>query len=480
MTISSSTRKAGPFDGNGVTTAFSFAFKVFATSDIRVVKTSALDVESDLVLDTHYTVTLNADQDNDPGGVVTYAGLATGTKLTIVGNLSELQPTDITNGGGFFPRVIENGLDRMVVYAQQLREVMNRTIRFPVSDSVQAVDLPVAGDRANKALIFDADGNVTVSDSDYNDQVAAVGALASAAAGSATAAASSEAGAAAQAVIAAGQAAVATGQAVTATEQAAIATAIAESIAGGPVASVNGMTGIVTGIAVTGANTFTDAQNEAKGANIASAATINLTTATGNFVHVTGVTAITAITIPVGAERTVVFDGVLTLTHGASLLLPGAANITTAANDRMMVRGDTAGATVVTYTKANGTAVVVQSVATQAELEAASSNSVTLTPLNANWHPGAAKAWLKCDATGIILASHNITSITDSGVGLVTVTLATDFSDSNYVVVTGMQGIRFPSVGSQGPGSFTLSSYNTSESLQDPLGYFVACYGDQA
>lgn len=96
------------------------------------------------------------------------------------------------------------------------------------------------------------------------------------------------------------------------------------------------------------------AQNEVKGADIASAGTINLTTATGNLVHITGTTTITAITIPVGAERTVIFDGILTLTHGAALLLPGAANITTAANDRAIVRGDTAGAVVTSYTRADG------------------------------------------------------------------------------------------------------------------------------
>lgn len=99
------------------------------------------------------------------------------------------------------------------------------------------------------------------------------------------------------------------------------------------------------------------AQNEVKGADIASAATINLTAPTGNLVHVTGTTTITAITIPVGAERTIIFDGALTLTHGAALLLPGAANIITAANDRMTVRGDTAGAIVVSYDRANGAPV---------------------------------------------------------------------------------------------------------------------------
>lgn len=101
------------------------------------------------------------------------------------------------------------------------------------------------------------------------------------------------------------------------------------------------------------------AQNEVKGADIASAATINLTTATGNLVHITGTTTITAITIPSGAERTLVFDGVLTLTHNATtLILPNAANITTAAGDVVVVRGDGSGnARVVSYQRSNGDSV---------------------------------------------------------------------------------------------------------------------------
>lgn len=99
------------------------------------------------------------------------------------------------------------------------------------------------------------------------------------------------------------------------------------------------------------------AVNEVLGAPIASAATIDLTAATGNMVHVTGTTAIIAITIPIGAERTVIFDGALVLTHGAGLLLPGAANIATAVGDRMVVRGDTGGAVVIGFNRASGAPV---------------------------------------------------------------------------------------------------------------------------
>ena len=102
---------------------------------------------------------------------------------------------------------------------------------------------------------------------------------------------------------------------------------------------------------------LTGVLNEVKGANVASATTINLTATTGNLVHITGTTPITGITLQVGAERTVIFDGVMALTNSAGLVLPGAANITTAVGDSMVVRGDTAGAVVTGYTRASGNAV---------------------------------------------------------------------------------------------------------------------------
>lgn len=113
------------------------------------------------------------------------------------------------------------------------------------------------------------------------------------------------------------------------------------------------------------------AQKEVRGADIASAATINLTTATGNLVHVTGNVGITGITIPVGAEYTVIFDGTPVITHSAALVLPDAANITASAGSKMIVRGDTAGAVVVLYNAGSATA---------AEIRAATATSKPMTP----------------------------------------------------------------------------------------------------
>lgn len=76
------------------------------------------------------------------------------------------------------------------------------------------------------------------------------------------------------------------------------------------------------------------------GADIASAATIDLDAATGDFVDVTGTTPITAITLADGVEKTVRFTGILLLTDGASLVLPGSVTIRTAAGDIAVFRGD--------------------------------------------------------------------------------------------------------------------------------------------
>lgn len=80
-----------------------------------------------------------------------------------------------------------------------------------------------------------------------------------------------------------------------------------------------------------------------QGADVASAATVNLRTTTGDYVNITGTTTITAITLDKGQERTVQFSGILTLTNGASLILPGGVNITTAAGDTAKFRGEAAG-----------------------------------------------------------------------------------------------------------------------------------------
>lgn len=136
MTISSATRKAGPYNGNNVTTSFPFTFKVFSDSDVLVVKTDAAGAEATLALATDYTVILNADQNASPGGSVDLpAALASTYKLTISSALSALQPVSLTNTGGFYPEVLNTALDRLTILLQQVSEQASRAVKTPISSS---------------------------------------------------------------------------------------------------------------------------------------------------------------------------------------------------------------------------------------------------------------------------------------------------------------------------------------------------------
>lgn len=156
MSISSEVRRAGPYSGNGSTTAFAFAFKVFNTSQVQVTRTVS-GVETVLTLTTHYTVSLNANQNTNPGGTVTMlTAPAVGQSITITSNVANLQPTAIANLGGFYPEVINDSLDRATIQIQQLDERLDRALVIPVSSSGVSTQLPVPA--SSKLIGWDSAG----------------------------------------------------------------------------------------------------------------------------------------------------------------------------------------------------------------------------------------------------------------------------------------------------------------------------------
>jgi len=102
---------------------------------------------------------------------------------------------------------------------------------------------------------------------------------------------------------------------------------------------------------------------QAAGANIASAATIDLSTATGNGCRITGTTAISAVTMTTGQQVLIVADGALPLTYNATTnkLNSAAANVTLAAGDMVLYSKDLSGIVHGNIIKADGTAVVAPS-----------------------------------------------------------------------------------------------------------------------
>lgn len=142
MTISSTIRKAGPFPGNGSTVALPFTFKVFTAADVLAVKAdTATGVETTLTLGTDYTVSVNTDQNTTPGGTLTLTSAhATGTTVTLTTRIENIQAMDLTNLGGFYPKVINDALDRTTIQIQQLAEQASRTVKLPISSTANPDD----------------------------------------------------------------------------------------------------------------------------------------------------------------------------------------------------------------------------------------------------------------------------------------------------------------------------------------------------
>jgi len=147
-----------------------------------------------------------------------------------------------------------------------------------------------------------------------------------------------------------------------------------------------------------------------KGADVASATALPILT-DGNAFDVTGTTTITSINTSghIGTVITLHFDGILTLTHNATdLVLPGAANITTAAGDEAIF---------VEYASGDWRCVNYQVSA------------------NAPDGGGIIKAWFSYNQiTPTVNDSLNISSITDTSTGLFTANFTSSFSNALYQV----------------------------------------------
>jgi hypothetical protein len=184
MTISSETRKAGPFVGNDSSTSFPFTFKVFKADDLLVVRADEAGVETVLVQGTNYTVSLNANQNANPGGTVTLGtALATDTTLVLTSAVENLQPTDLTNQGGFYPKVISDALDRATIQIQQLQEQVDRSAKLPITNAADADSLVadivlLADNNANINAVASSISEVQTVADDLNEPVSEINTVA--------------------------------------------------------------------------------------------------------------------------------------------------------------------------------------------------------------------------------------------------------------------------------------------------------------
>jgi hypothetical protein len=136
-------------------------------------------------------------------------------------------------------------------------------------------------------------------------------------------------------------------------------------------------------------------------------------------------------------------------------------------------------------------------VATQADMEAGTEALKTVSPAVQQFHPSAAKFWLYCVGAGAGspgLANYNVTSYADTGTGVLTISIATDFSSANWCcqasceiisdTLTAAANVQqvYVKLAGQAAGTIVIASCDrtaTTNVLRDPKYYHVVGYGDQ-
>lgn len=145
MSVQNITRRAGPYVGTGLVSAYTFAFKVFRSEDVKVVRSESADASAQdeaLKFGTDYTVKLNANQDEKAGGTVTLVSpLAEGLRLSILSAITPDQQMVLTNHDGFLPTTLNESADKAIALIQELKEEVGRSLRVPASADKTPEDL---------------------------------------------------------------------------------------------------------------------------------------------------------------------------------------------------------------------------------------------------------------------------------------------------------------------------------------------------
>lgn len=133
-------------------------------------------------------------------------------------------------------------------------------------------------------------------------------------------------------------------------------------------------------------------------------------------------------------------------------------------------------------TSQSGTVVLADS----PTMETATDLSKGVTPGRQHMHPGHPKVWGNAtvsSGTPTLQSSYNMTSITDSGTGNLSMTIATDFSSAQYASLISIANDGVANVvqyGSVTAGSFSGQvQRSSSEASNDPAGWSWEALGDQ-
>ena len=172
MAVSSEIRKTGIYIGDGATSRYPFKYKVLSVEYISVVVSDGSGEDKELAHGRDYEAVIARNQDIEPGGYIDLKKpLPRGHRLVIVSNQDYLQPTVLTNHGGFYPTVLNAALDRLTIQIQQLSEKVERSLKVGVI-TPENVSLNLPTPYPNKGLAWNAEGT-GLTNTDFHEQAAA-------------------------------------------------------------------------------------------------------------------------------------------------------------------------------------------------------------------------------------------------------------------------------------------------------------------
>lgn len=130
-------RRVGPVTGLGISRV-DFDFKIFASSNVLVIRTSKEGVDKTLKEGEDYTVTWDEDQTANIGGYITLDEFLTdGESITILSDVAYTQELDLHAEGDFNPNDINVNFDRTEAQIQQLKEKLSRVAVAPASSGME-------------------------------------------------------------------------------------------------------------------------------------------------------------------------------------------------------------------------------------------------------------------------------------------------------------------------------------------------------
>ena len=153
--INAITRKVS-YSGSAGVGPYAFTFEILDQNDVAVYKNT-----TSLTLTTDYTVTINA---NGTGSVTLVVAATAADTIVILGARDIERTTDFVTAGDLRAESLNEQLDSLVIFDQQIDERVDRAIRAPAYDPTGInMTLPSKETRADKIVKFDTEGNVDVA-----------------------------------------------------------------------------------------------------------------------------------------------------------------------------------------------------------------------------------------------------------------------------------------------------------------------------